>query len=82
MPSTSIRIDEQALTVLRELARKEHQSMQAVLNQAIESYRRQKFLEQANAAFAALQSDPAAWSDEQREREIWDETIGDGLERE
>jgi hypothetical protein len=82
VPSTSIRINEQALAVLRELSRKERQPMQAVLNQAIESYRRQKFLQQANAAFAALQSDPAAWSEEQREREIWDQAVEDGLERE
>jgi len=56
--------------------------MQAVLNEAIDSYRRQKFLEDANAAFAALRNDPEAWREEQQEREIWNRTITDGLERE
>lgn len=56
--------------------------MQTILNEAIDSYRRQKFLEEANAAFAALRSDPEAWGEEQQEREIWDRTIEDGLERE
>lgn len=56
--------------------------MQAVLTEAIDSYRRQKFLEEANAAFAALRQDPRAWSDEQQEREIWDQTLTDALERE
>lgn len=74
MPGTSIRIEEQALAVLRELAR--------VLKQAIDSYRREKFLEEANAAFAVLRSNPEAWSEEQRERDDWDRTAGDGLERE
>ena len=82
MPSTSIRIDQQALAVLRELARQQRQSVQTVLKQAIDSYRREKFLEEANAAFAALRDDPHAWSEEQDERDLWDQTTGDGLERE
>ena len=82
MPSTSIRIDEQALAVLRELARRQRQPVQTVLKQAIDSYRREKFLEEANAAFAALRSKPEAWDEEQQERDIWDQTAGDGLERE
>ena len=82
MPSTSIRIDEQALAVLRELARKQRQPVQTVLKQAIDSYRREKFIEEANAAFAVLRSNPKAWSEEQQERDLWDQTAGDGLERE
>jgi predicted transcriptional regulator len=82
MPSTSIRIDEQALAVLRELARRQRQPVQTVLKQAIDSYRREKFLEEANAAFAALRSDPEAWKEEQQERDLWDRTAGDGLKRE
>jgi predicted transcriptional regulator len=82
MPSTSIRIDEQALAVLRQLARQQRQPVQTVLKQAIDSYRREKFLEDANAAFAALRSNPEAWSEEERERDLWDRTAGDGLEQE
>jgi hypothetical protein len=68
--------------VLRELARRQRQPVQTVLKQAIDSYRREKFLEEANAAFTALRSQPEAWSEEQQERELWDTTAGDGLERE
>jgi predicted transcriptional regulator len=82
MPSTSIRIDEQALAVLRELARRQRQPVQTVLKLAIDSYRREKFLEEANAAFAVLRSNPEAWGEEQQERDLWDQTAGDGLERE
>ena len=80
MPSTSIRIDEQALAVLRELARRQGQPVQSVLKQAIDSYRREKFLEEANTAFAALRSNPEAWAEERQERDLWDQTAGDGLE--
>jgi predicted transcriptional regulator len=82
MPSTSIRIDEQALAVLRELARRQRQPVQAVLREAIDSYRREKFLEEANAAFAALRRDPDAWDAELQERQIWDQAAADGLVRE
>ena len=82
MPSTTIRIDEQALAVLRELARKERQPLQAILKEAIDSYRRERFLKEANVAFAALRSKPQAWGEEQQERDLWDRTSVDGLERE
>jgi predicted transcriptional regulator len=82
MPTASIRIDEHALATLRELANKQRQSLQTVLKEAIDSYRRQKFLEEANAAFAVLHSDPEAWREEEQEREIWDRAIKDGLEPE
>lgn len=54
----------------------------AVLKQASNSYRRRKFIEEANAAFAALRNNPEAWTGEQQERDLWDRTSGDGLKRE
>jgi predicted transcriptional regulator len=80
MASTSIRIDEEALATLRELAKRQRQPVQTVLRQAIDHYRREKFLEEANAAFAALKGNPNAWAEEQQERELWDRTAGDGEE--
>lgn len=55
--------------------------MQAILEQAIDMYRRQRMLIALNDAYAALQADPAAWSDLEAEREEWDVTLNDGLER-
>ena len=60
----------------------QRQPMQTVLKEAIDRYRREKFLEEANRAFASLRSDPGAWREEQQEREIWGHTAGDGLEEE
>ena len=81
MPTASIRIDEHALATLRELANKQRLSLQTVSKEAIDSYRRQKSLEEANTAFAALHDNPEAWREEEEERELWDRAIKDGLER-
>ncbi len=75
--ATTIRIDEQAHSVLRDLARAEHQPMQAILAKAVENYRRDRFLQRANLAFAALRDDPAAWSEEDEERRLWERTLDD-----
>lgn len=78
MPST--RISETALEILRELSGKSNESMQAVLERALESYRRQCFLEESNAAFASLRENSEAWQKEEEERAEWDITLADGLE--
>ena len=54
--------------------------MSAVLEKAIETYRRQKFLEEANASYAALKANRKKWNEEIAERELWDSTNADGLE--
>jgi hypothetical protein len=56
--------------------------MTEVLERALESYRRQRFLEALNEDFSALRKDPAAWASEQDERAAWDATLADGLESE
>jgi len=74
-----VRLSQHAHTVLRRIADEEQQSMQAVLDKAIERYRRERFLHAANADFAALKSDPKAWKEELKERELWEHTLADGL---
>lgn len=41
---------------------------------------RQHFLEDANKAYIALKSNPAAWQAEIEERQLWDGTLADGLD--
>jgi hypothetical protein len=45
----------------------------------MELYYRDCFLHSANEDFAALKSDPKAWREELRERELWELTLVDGL---
>jgi hypothetical protein len=54
--------------------------MAAVLEEAIERYRRRKFLEEANASYAALKANRKEWKAETAERESWDRTNSDGLD--
>jgi predicted transcriptional regulator len=77
--SQMIRIGDGPHQALRELAARMGQSMQAVLAQAIEEFRRKKLFEEADAAYAALQADPKAWEAELAERRAWEATLSDGL---
>lgn len=80
MAGSTVRISEHAHELLKELATESGEPMQAILDKALEEYRRRKFLEGASAEFAALRSDPKAWQEELEEREAWDSTLMDGLE--
>jgi hypothetical protein len=76
-----VRISPHAHELLRQLAEEESDSMQAVLDRAIERYRRESFLRAANDEYAALKQDAKAWKQELQEREIWESTSADGLEK-
>jgi len=80
MSSVLVRISTPTREALRELAAQTGESMQATLDKAIEAYRRQRFLEEANTAFQALRENPDAWKAEQEERDAWASTLADGLE--
>ena len=82
MASTTVRISKETRVALRELAEQVGEPMHKVVAKAVEAYRRQRILEQANAVYAALRADPQAWRDEQEERREWDGTLADGLEDE
>ena len=70
------------MAVPRDLAEREGKSMQTVLDDAIEHYRRDKFLDEVNAAYARLRADPEAWKEELDERLVVEGTLMDGLENE
>ncbi len=55
--------------------------MQAVLDRAIERYRRESFLRAANSDFQALKGDSRAWKHEAQERQLWEQTLTDGLDK-
>ena len=79
MRQTTVRIREPAHDKLRALANAEHRSMNDVLEEAIETYRRIRFISDVNAGYAALQRDrksAVAWK---REIADLDATLLDGL---
>lgn len=78
MPSTTIRISESSRKMLYDLARQDNKPMQAIVEQAIESYRRKRFLEGLSEDFASLRNNPENWQAEVEERKEWDVTLADG----
>lgn len=79
--SATIRITQETRNMLSELVQTTGMSMQAIIEHAIELYRRQQMLIALNNAYAALQSDEVAWTDLEAERNEWDTTLHDGLEQ-
>lgn len=80
MKSSTVRIDNMTKMLLKELAEKEDQPMQAVLQEALEEYQRKLFLRECSEAYAKLRADEGAWAEELKERAEWDNTIADGIE--
>lgn len=80
MASATVRISEEAREALREISAESGESMQAILDRAIEAYRRKRFFEQLNADYAALRANPEAWAEYQKELALWDATLMDGLD--
>lgn len=78
----TITISPQAQRTIRALAKKTNLPTQEIVDRAVEELRRKLLFEEANAAFAALQEQPAVWNEIERERAVWDAALADGLESE
>lgn len=50
-----------------------------VLDEAVAAYRKTVFLQKLNEDFAVLRAHPEAWEEEQEERDLWEQTLSDGL---
>lgn len=79
MLSSTVRIQKKDQKMLREMAARKKASMQEVLHQALEEYRRKLILQSANVAYAALKQDARAWKEELKEREEWETTLDDNF---
>jgi uncharacterized protein with PIN domain len=80
MPELTVSISQTTHETLLKLAQTSGETIQTVLDRAIENYRRHVFLVQANQAFAALRQNEALWQEEQAERQVWDQTMADGVQ--
>jgi hypothetical protein len=79
MASTTVRVTQHTHEVLRELAAARGESLQQVLEDAVERYRRERFFADVHAAYARLRADQAAWEEELAERAELEGTLADGL---
>lgn len=81
MSEIAITINENTHEVLLRLSKQSGDNLQTSLDKAVEQYRRQLFLLQANQAFAALRKDEVLWQDELNERQEWEQTLADGVKQ-
>lgn len=80
MSELKISISETTHKTLLKLAETSGETLQTILDKAIENYRRSVFLTQANQAFAALRQNDTSWQEELAERQAWEQTLTDGME--
>jgi hypothetical protein len=80
MSSTTVRVSDKSWETLRALVEESGEPIEAILDTAIEEYRRKRFMEAVNEQYAALRADPEAWADWQKELALWDCALIDGLD--
>jgi hypothetical protein len=81
MPGLKVNISETANQTLLTLIESSGETIQEILDRAIENYRRYLFLVQGNEAFVALRQNKALSEEEVGERQAWEQTLADGVEK-
>lgn len=77
--STTIRIPVELHEELREFAEEGRSTLTGVLVEALELYRRERFVARVNEGYSLLCAETAAWRSHRAERDGWDSTLEDGL---
>lgn len=80
MGTVMVRVSEATRDRLKEMASADGESIQAVVDEAVDSYRKARYVEATNAAYAALKADPEARQEELEERRLWETTLMDGID--
>ena len=78
--ASMVRVDEATHALLKNAAAGEGVSMQELLKRALEAYRRQRLLVQANAAYAGVRDDAEEYRAWRGELAALDGTLSDGLD--
>ena len=82
MAGMQVRVSNSTHQILRNLSLESGESMQTIIEQAVEQYRRRRFLEGLSQDFKTLKEDTQSWQEELEERQLWDKTLLDGVENE
>jgi predicted transcriptional regulator len=67
-----VRVSEKAKMRLQRLCKSVHKSQVTLIDEALEVYERQKFLEAIDAGYRALREDKEAWTAHMRDVSAWD----------
>jgi len=77
MPTT--RISDSDHRVLQNLATKTGKQHQEIIHEALDTYQRERLLDEINAGYSRLRSDSSLWADVTGERSLLEESGADGL---
>ena len=80
MAESTVLVSETTLAQLEEMASWAGVSVAEVLEAAVKAQYDRQFWDAVNAGYAALRADPAAWSEVESERRLWENTLLDGLD--
>ena len=81
MKTQIVRISSETHSRLKAMALASGETIGEILAKAVDAYRREMLLNDANRAFAKLKEREELWKDEQKEREEWETALADGLDR-
>jgi predicted transcriptional regulator len=76
---STVRVDRATSGAISRLAQETGLPRKEIVALAVERLRRHRILVSANAGFAAMRKDSAAWREELEERAGWETTLADGL---
>lgn len=79
--ATQLRVNESTHSVIRKLASECGESMQSIVEKAVERYKRELFLESLSQDFKKLRENKEAWDEEIEERRLWENTLLDGVQK-
>ena len=79
--TTTVRVTSSTRDALVRLCKQHGLSSADLLAELVERREQDEILKRMNAAFSRQRADAAAWSSEQAERESWEVTLLDSLER-
>src|SRR5512138_3946933 len=77
--TTTIRIPAELHEELRGFAEEGNSTLTGILVEALELYRRERFVARVNAGYSLLREETAAWKEHRSERKAWNATLEDGL---
>jgi hypothetical protein len=80
MSEPMVGISPKTWQALRELAEQSGKTVQDIIDQAVEDYRRKLFLDAVNAGYAGLRADSQAWAEVEAERQSMAGSLMDGLD--
>ncbi len=79
--AVQVRVNEETHAIIRDLAKESGESMQRIIDKAVERYKRELFLESLNEDFKNLRENETEWACELEERRLWENTLLDGVEK-